>query len=182
MIQPRHSIQLSAVAVVPTHFADMSDERQVEQVMARYVRAADRRNSAEMSALFMPDATVEILLQQNGTTVQLGSLNGAQTIGQAVAGLMAGHPPRGWSHHTTSNTIVAVDGEEATLDTQFIVFNTIGLARPDGGWPAGSAGAQGVVQPIEAGYYFSHLRRVDGVWKIARHRITHDLPYAFPAA
>lgn len=160
----------------------MSDERQVEQVLARYVRAADQRNSAEMSALFMPDATVEILLHQDGATVPLGSLSGAQTIGQAVAGLMAKHPPRGWSHHTTSNMIVEVDGDEATLDAQFIVFNTVGLARPDGGWPAGSSGAQGVVQPIEAGYYLSHLRRVGGVWKIAKHRITHDLPYAFPGA
>jgi hypothetical protein len=43
-----------------------------------------------------------------------------------------------------------------------------------------SWGAQGTVQPIEAGYYRPILRRVDGVWKIATMRIAHSLPMAFP--
>lgn len=159
----------------------MTDERQVEQVLARYVRAADRRSSAEMAALFMPDADVEIFLNQDGVSHPIGAISGAEAIGQAVAGLMRPHPERGWSHHTTSNAIVDVHGDSATLDAQFIVFDTLGLARPPGGWPAGATGAQGVIRPIEAGYYSSQLKRgVDGVWRISRHRITHDLPYAFP--
>jgi hypothetical protein len=44
----------------------------------------------------------------------------------------------------------------------------------------GASGAQGTVQPIEAGYYRPILRRVDGVWKITTMRITHSLPMAFP--
>ncbi|MCE4554398.1 nuclear transport factor 2 family protein [Pelomonas cellulosilytica] len=160
----------------------MSDGRQVEQVLARYVRAADRRSSVDVAALFAADAEVEILLNQDGISHPIGALVGADTIGHAVAGLMRPHPERGWSPHMTSNAIVEVRGDSATLEAQFVVFNTVGSPRPAGDWPDGAAGAQGVVQPIEAGYYASALQRVDGVWKITRHRITHDLPYAFPGA
>jgi hypothetical protein len=48
------------------------------------------------------------------------------------------------------------------------------------GWLEGTFGAQGTVQPIEAGYYRPILRRVNGVWKITTMRITHNIPYAFP--
>jgi hypothetical protein len=44
----------------------------------------------------------------------------------------------------------------------------------------GAFGAQGTVQPIEAGYYRPILRRVDGVWKITTMRITLNIPMAFP--
>ena len=32
-------------------------------------------------------------------------------------------PTTGWSHHTIHDHIVEVDGERATLDAQFVVFN-----------------------------------------------------------
>ncbi|MCF7545887.1 nuclear transport factor 2 family protein, partial [Pseudomonas petrae] len=92
------------------------------------------------------------------------------------------HPARGWSHHTTHDPIIEVTGDEATLDAQFIVYNTVGFEQPAAGWPQGAVGAQGRVEPIEAGYYQSTLKRVNGRWKIAVHRITLDLPHAFPTA
>ena len=160
----------------------MSDERDVQQVMARYTRAADGRDAAAMSALFMPDARVEVFLSQDGTLEQMGQIDGAETIGHAVAGLMLPHPPRGWSHHTTFDSIIEVNGDVATLDAQFIVYNTVGDEKPAAGWPAGAFGAQGTIRPIEAGYYRPSLRRVDGAWKIEHLNIVHDLPYAFPGA
>ena len=39
----------------------MSDELAVQQVLARYVRAHDRRDGAAMAALFTPDARVTML-------------------------------------------------------------------------------------------------------------------------
>ncbi|CAO5250961.1 nuclear transport factor 2 family protein [Frankia sp. AgKG'84/4] len=107
-------------------------------------------------------------------------MRGAAAIGQAVAGLMAPHPPRGWSHHTTFNPIVAVEGDTATIDVQFVVYNVVGRAEPEGGWPADAVGAQGTITPIESGYNRSTLRRLEGRWLIAEHVISHDLPYAFP--
>jgi hypothetical protein len=160
----------------------MNDERQIDHVIAAYVRAADHRDSAAMSGLFAADATVEIHARGANGLEPLGTLRGAGAIGQAVAGMMAPHPPRGWSHHTTLNHIVAVHGDSASIDVQFVVYNVVGDERPPGGWPAGASGAQGTITPIESGYLRSDLRRIDGRWRIIHHAITHDLPYAFPSS
>lgn len=157
----------------------MSKEREVQQVLAKYVRAADRRDGAAMSKLFVEQAQVEIFEGQQAPR-QIGRIEGAGAIGAAVAGLMKPHPTGGWSHHTTHDTIVEVDGEAATIDAQFIVYDTVGATKPPAGWPGNAFGAQGTVMPIEAGYYRSRLVREDQQWKIAEHRIYLDLPMAFP--
>ncbi len=160
----------------------MSDERQVQQVLARYVRATDARDGSAMSALFADDARVEIFYNRAGVPEPVAELVGAAAIGEATASMMAPHPPRGWSHHTTHDHIIEVDGDEATLDAQFVVFNTVGDERPADGWPAGASGAQGTITPIESGYYRPRMRRVDGSWRIVHHTIVLDQPMAFPGA
>ncbi|MBL7488877.1 nuclear transport factor 2 family protein [Frankia sp. AgB1.9] len=159
----------------------MSPEREIEEVLARYVRAADHRDPTAMSKLFTDDAVVEIYYTGGGAAEPLGELHGAETIGQAVAGQMAAHPPLGWSHHTTLNPIVRVDGNTGTFDAQFVVYDVRGRERPATGWPAGSLGAQGSIVPIESGYLLATLLRTEGGWKLTRHIIRHDLPYAFPS-
>lgn len=160
----------------------MSEERQVEEVLARYVRAADARNGAAMSALFEADGVVEIVHNDSGEQRPVAELQGAEAIGRAVAGMLAPHPPHGWSHHTTSNHIVEVDGDTATIDAQFIVFNTVGAERPADGWPAEASGLQGTVAPIESGYYQPTLQRSDGRWRLRKMRILLDMPIAMPGA
>lgn len=118
----------------------MSDHQNVLEVLARYVRAADRRDGRAMSALFLPEAEVVFNHVNGGTTERIGVLIGPDAIGKAVATMMNPHPPRGWSHHTTHDPLVEIDGDSATIDVQFIVFNTLGAQRPAGGWPAGSTG------------------------------------------
>jgi hypothetical protein len=157
----------------------MNNEREVQQVLARYVRAADRRDGAAMSSLFVDAARVEIYEGQQ-VPQKIGQLEGAGAIGAAVAGMMKPHPPGGWSHHTTHDPLIDIDGDVATIDAQFIVYSTTGAAKPPAGWPKDAFGAQGRVEPIEAGYYRSHLVRTEGQWKIAVHRIYLDLPMAFP--
>jgi hypothetical protein len=157
-----------------------SAERAVDQVTARYVRAADGRDGVAMSALFTEQAVVEIRYTGGGGSDLLGTVRGADAIGQAVAGLMRPHPPLGWSHHTTFNHLVEVAGDTATSDAQFIVYNVVGAARPASGWPSGAFGAQGSITPIESGYYRSQLRHADGQWLITELVISHDLPYALP--
>ena len=157
----------------------MSDEREVQEVMARYVRAADYRDGAAMSDIFLPDGKSGIFYHTAGTPELLGELVGAEAIGAAVTKLMKPHPPRGWSHHTTHDLIIEVKGDTATLDAQFVVFNVVGAERPEGGWPEGAFGAQGTITPIESGYYRPILKKVDGRWMMTDLRIYHDLPYAF---
>lgn len=159
----------------------MSSERRVLEVLARYVRAADHRDGAGMASLFVSDAEVEIFHGHGEKANRVAVLRGAQQIGQAVAGMMSPHPALGWSHHTTSDHIVEVTGDTASLDAQFIVFRTLGIQQPAEGWPAGAVGAQGTVVPFEAGYYRSELVLNKGAWLIRKHRINLDLPPAFPA-
>ena len=157
----------------------MSDEREIQEVMARYVRAADYRDGAAMSNIFLPESRAEIFYNNAGTAELLGELVGAEAIGAAIATLMKPHPPRGWSHHTTHDPIIDVKGDTAMLDVHFVVFNVVGAEKPEGGWPAGASGAQGTIIPIESGYYRPTLKKVDGRWMMAHHRVYHDIPYAF---
>ena len=132
-----------------------------------------------MSNIFLSEGKVENFYNNAGTPVLLGELVGSEAIGAAVTNLMKPHPPRGWSHHTTHDPIIEVKGDTATLDAHFVVFNIAGAEKPEGGWPEGAFGAQGSITPIESGYYRPILKKVDGRWMIAHHRIYHDIPYAF---
>ena len=73
-----------------------------------------------------------------------------------------------------------MNGDIATIDAQFVVFEVRGKERPSTGWPHEAFEVQGTVTPIEAGYYLPILHRVDSVWKIDRLRIVMNLPLAFP--
>ena len=74
----------------------MSDEREIQQVLARYVRAADHRDGAAMSSIFLPEGKSEIFYNNAGTPELLGELVGAEAIGAAVTTMMKPHSPRGW--------------------------------------------------------------------------------------
>ena len=159
----------------------MSDELAVQQVLARYVRAHDRRDGAAMAALFTPEARVTIFDNKNpyGEPELLGELVGRESIAQATTHMMKPHPPRGWSHNATDGLLIDIDGDRATVDAQFMVFTILADAKPPSGWPAGAAGAMGTITPIESGYYTQKLIRMDGQWLIESLQVRHNLPFAF---
>ena len=158
----------------------MSEERAVQQVLAKYVRGVDTRDGAAVAAVFTEDGRVEISYNNSGKSEPLGEVVGRDAIAAAVSQMMKPHPARGWSHHTTHDHIIDVNGDNATLDAQFVVFEVRGKERRATGWPDGAFGAQGTVQPIEAGHHRPVLRRVNGAWKVDTLRIVHNLAYAFP--
>ncbi|MFI9381394.1 nuclear transport factor 2 family protein [Kutzneria sp. NPDC052558] len=160
----------------------MTDYQLVNEVLARYLRAADHRDPKSMAAVFWPDATVHVYYSGAGSDELLGAMEGADAIGAAVENGMVPHPDLGWSHHTTVNPIVTIDGDAAEYDAQFLVYSALGIARPADGWPEGTSGSQGSITPIESGYVTTSLRRRDGEWRIQRHVIKHDLLYVFPGA
>lgn len=158
----------------------MSPERAVQQILAQYVRAADALDGERLGNLFLPQGKVEIYDFNGGNPTLLFELNGKEQIVNAISNLMKPHPSKGWSHHTTQDHIIAIDGEKAEMDAQFIRFDAVGDHRPEGGWPAGTVGLMGKVIPTESGYYKPSLLLVNGEWKITTHRIYHDLTFAFP--
>ena len=159
----------------------MSDELAVQQVLARYSRAHDRRDGAAMGALFTPEARVTIFYNNNpdGKPELIGELVGREAIAQATTHLMKPHPPRGWSHNATDGLLIDIDGDRATVDAQFMVFTILGDAKPARGWPASATGAMGTITPIESGYYTQKLVRVEGQWLIESLQVRHNLPFAF---
>lgn len=162
----------------------MSDERKVQEVLARYVRATDKRDGVAQGALFTRDALVQIFSKTGPDNyAPVGDpLMGGDAVRYAVENFMAPHPERGSSHHVTADHLIEVNGDEAHLNAQFIVFKVLGDTRPADGWPEGAFGAQGTVQPIESGYYDTELRRIGGEWKISRHHVLMDVPMALPTA
>jgi hypothetical protein len=162
----------------------MSTENEITQIVSRYTRAADQRDGEALAKLYEADAVVEIHYHRGPDGMQLlGALSGGAQIAAAMSappsGAMAPHPSLGWSHHTTYDHLVSVDGDEASIETQFITFDVVGARKPEGGWPAGTFGAQGTIKPIESGYYRFAFRRTDGAWRIRHLDITHDIPYVF---
>jgi hypothetical protein len=159
----------------------MSDELAVQQVLAHYVRAHDRRDGAAIAALFTPDARVTIFYNNppDGEPEIIGELAGREAIAHATAQMMKPHPPRGFSHNATDGLLIDIDGDRATVDALFMVFTILGDEKPASGWPAGAAGAMGTITPIESGYYTQKLVRVNGQWLIESLQIHHNLPYAF---
>jgi len=157
----------------------MSDELAVQQVLAHYVRAHDRRDGAAMAALFTPEARVTIFYNNAGELEPLGELVGREAIANATVHMMKPHPPRGWSHNATDGLLIETDGDRATVDALFMVFNILGAEKPAAGWPKDARGAQGTITPIESGYYRQNLVRANGTWLVESLRITHNLPMAF---
>jgi ketosteroid isomerase-like protein len=159
----------------------MSDERQIQEVLARYVRATDQRDGKAQGALFTDDAVVRILTKNiDGSYMALGEpLVGGAAVRYAVENYMAPHPEGGSSHHVTSDHIIEIDGDSAHLNAQFIVFRIRRADRhAESDQPRGNLVAQGSVEPVESGYYDTHLRRLDGRWKIVRHDVLMDVPMA----
>lgn len=162
----------------------MSDERKVQEVLARYVRATDRRDGKSQGALFTDDGTAQIFAKTGHDAYEpVGEpIIGGPGVRYAVDNFMAPHPEGGSSHHITSDHLIEVDGDQAHMNAQFVVFEVRATARPADSWPEGVFGAQGTVRPIESGYYDTDLRRVDGEWKITAHRVLMDMPMAIPGA
>jgi hypothetical protein len=71
----------------------MSDELAVQQVLAHYVRAHDRRDGDAMGALFTPEARVTIFYNNNpnGEPELIGELAGREAIAQATTHMMKPH-------------------------------------------------------------------------------------------
>jgi hypothetical protein len=76
----------------------MSDKRDIQEVLARNVRAADRRDGAAMTDLFLPECKVEIFYNNAGEPVLIDELVGSQAIAAPVTRMIKLHPPLGWCH------------------------------------------------------------------------------------
>ncbi|MGI5135390.1 nuclear transport factor 2 family protein [Streptomyces sp. CA-106110] len=159
----------------------MNDRYEIQDVLSRYVRANDERDHAALAALFAEDGVFRFFGRSGTGKYQLSgeAITGAGEI-KAFA---EGWPPlaeRLYLHHMTTDHVIEVDGDQATMNAQFVVMSTVADAEPEGGWPKGLLGVQGSITPIMIGLYDSDLRSIDGVWKLTRLDVLHSLPHSLP--
>lgn len=142
----------------------MSTERQIEEVLARYMRASDDRDGATQAALFAPGGVIQMWTRTDGGTyVEATPEFHAEDIEHAVATMIPPHPAGGFSHHVTTDRIVTVDGEKAHISAQFIVFDVRAAPEPP-------------VRPVESGFFEIDLELYGADWKIVRSDVKVDLP------
>ncbi|BBX37155.1 hypothetical protein MMAG44476_35251 [Mycolicibacterium mageritense DSM 44476 = CIP 104973] len=141
-----------------------SVERQIEEILARYVRASDSRDGTAQAALFAPGAVIQMWSRtEDGGYIEAAPEFHTEDIEYAVATIIKPHPPGGFSHHVTTDHIVTVDGEMAHISAQFIVYEVRTLPEPP-------------VRPVESGYFELDLELRDTAWRIVRSDVKMDLP------
>ncbi|MBY8880283.1 nuclear transport factor 2 family protein [Actinacidiphila acidipaludis] len=140
----------------------MSEERRIQQVLARYAQAVNRRDGAGLAALFDDDGRVDISRDGSGTPEAFLILTGRQEIADAVTGKT--FPPGARGRALIHGFVVDIDGNEATVEALFEEF--VVLPGDD------SAPTRTVIE--ESGEYHSTLRRTGGQWKLVHHRVVLD--------
>ncbi len=154
----------------------MTDKHAIQGVLSQYVRATDERDGDAQAKLFADNGMIRFF-GRSGSGEYL--LAGEPVIGaERIRRHMEGFPPRPErtdQHHITTDHLIRVNGAEATMNAQFLVFSSVAASKPEDGWQA-PPGAKGDITLIMIGYYDSDLRKIDGVWKLTRLDVKHSLP------
>jgi SnoaL-like domain len=138
----------------------------IANLVARYVRNTDRRDHAAQAELFSDDAAVRVLASTGDSEALLhGPIVGGAAVAKASAALRPPHPSGRRSRHCTMDHLVLIDGGNATLEAQFVVFRTERL-------PSGEVNSL----PIETGEYRFRFRHGDNGWLISGFDIVIDAP------
>ena len=155
----------------------MSDRTEIIELLGRYVRALEERDGKAIAELFVPDGEFQLYGRAgSGDFAQRGSaVVGRENI-RALFESSARPPGRGY-HYLTSDHIVEVDGDEATLSAQFVAVESNAEIPSEIGWTLGSAMLRGTLALSMMGRYESDLRRVDGRWRLTVQRVKHNLVF-----
>ena len=129
---------------------------QIGDVLVRYARAVDRLDDAAIKTCFHPDATLcaagERMAAQQFCVVAMGMLRELEL-----------------THHQIGNLQIALDGDEAYVETYFTAVHRIGAA----GWspyPQARPGEDLMMR----GRYVDRFTLRDGTWAIAHRDMVID--------
>jgi uncharacterized protein (TIGR02246 family) len=118
----------------------MGDEDQIRRTLAEYSHACDDGRFDDLADLFAPDARLSVLGNvASGRDAIRTSLAGAQPEGRRGV-------------HITANTVVDVDGDSATAETDYLFVRATGV---------------GAVEVVAAGRYRDTLVRHPDRWRFA---------------
>jgi hypothetical protein len=159
----------------------MGDRNEILEVLARYVRALEERDGKAVVALFAPDGEFT-LFGRYGRDDYVDA--GVHVVGRDNIRAMVeidSMPPGRGMHYLTSDHIVEISGDEASMSAQFVAVESNANLRSESRWSTATNIVQGTLALTMIGHYDSRLRRIDGRWVFTVHRVKHSLPIALPS-
>jgi hypothetical protein len=130
---------------------ELIDRQEIAEVLADYVRGADRIDVELIRSVFHPEATADYGGMFRGTGYGF-----ADFIGSV-------HPGMDTHHHQLGSIALRLDGDRAATETYVTVH--LRFTRPDG--------TSGLTS--SHGRYLDQWERRDGRWRIAARRYLHHL-------
>ena len=155
----------------------MSDRIEIVELLGRYIRALEDRDGKAIADLFTPDGEFSLYSRAGAgdfTQRSLGVVGRDKIRTVFESGSRA--PGRGF-HYLTSDHIVGVDGDKATLTAQFIAVESNAEIQSGAEWTLGSTMLRGTLAITMMGRYESDLRKIDGRWLFTIHRVKHNLTF-----
>jgi len=125
--------------------AEISDRLEIQQLMATYSNAIDRRDYDRLDVVFTPDAYIDYRA--------MGGIEGRYPQVKAWLGPALQHFPR--YYHLIANTEVMLAGDSATART--VCFNPMEVPLPQGGSQVMFLGL----------WYLDKLVRTPAGWRIS---------------
>ncbi len=145
------------------------DRQEIERVLRTYCRAIDRLDLELLKSVYHSDATDAH-----------GSFDGnAHEFAEYIMGRLPAVTSYGF--HTITNSIIDVDGDRAVAETSYFGYHRVhpgydSISSYFGERYAKDADAAGTLdrehEYICGGRYLDRFERREGVWRIARRRIT----------
>jgi ketosteroid isomerase-like protein len=155
----------------------VSERDEIVEVLARYARALEDRDADAVAELFAPDGNFELFSKDgSGEYVSGPVVAGREHIRAMVGG--GSLPPGRGMHYLTSDHIVEITGDEASLRAQFLAVESSGDVPSGDKWTAGASVLTGSYALTMVGRYESQLRKAGGRWQFTVHRVKHNLPMA----
>jgi len=140
------------------------DRAQIQDLIALYCRAIDRRDETILRSIYHEDA-----IEDRGEGIFYGKAH--DWISQTMPVL----PVFELTQHSIANCLIDIDGDSATGETYFQAYHRFGEPPETAAgetleveWPAAGT------EMILAGRYLDRFERRDGTWKIAHRKMVCD--------
>ena len=155
------------------------DQQEIQRILHLYCRAIDRLDLALLKSLYHPDATDE-----HGVFV-----GNAHAFAGFIMSKMAEVTTYGF--HTITQSIIDVRGDVAAGESTYLAYHRIGagfenISRFFGPTYAHRSEQAGTLEIehefIAGGRYIDRFERREGVWRIARRKITNEWQQCQPTS
>ncbi|GAA3207853.1 nuclear transport factor 2 family protein [Actinocorallia longicatena] len=142
---------------VPPAVRALLDKQEITELLARYLRAADRGDADGLAACYLPGATED---------------HGGVYTGDAAGYVEQIRPvlthPKGRTMHCMSNVLIDLDGDSAFSESYVVTFSAV---RTSDGHGHSFVGAR----------LLDRLERRDGRWGIAHRQLVWEFSHDAPA-